>query len=147
MRVGLTAVKGLAEANGKQVAAISNLQALASFGSRALRAPVIDARRGEIYGAVYDAGLKLVREEVVTPLDAFLNALPAGELELIANGFTISAQGRPVVEAPRVLAGAIAAIAARAFASGLARDPAAIDANYVRRSDAELLWRDPVLRA
>ena len=34
VRVGLAAVKGLAEANGKQVVAISNLKALASFGTR-----------------------------------------------------------------------------------------------------------------
>ena len=33
--------------------------------------------------------------------------------------------------------------AALQFAGGLAKDPAEIDANYVRRSDAELLWRDP----
>ena len=55
----------------------------------------------------------------------------------------------PAAELPsrraRALAGAIASIAARRFASGLARDPAQIDANYVRRSDAELLWRDPAL--
>ena len=57
VRVGLTAAKGLAEATGKKVIAISNLQALAWHGTRPLRAPVIDARRGEIYGAVYNAEL------------------------------------------------------------------------------------------
>lgn len=131
VRVGLTAVKGLAEANGKKVVAVSNLQALASFGSRPLRAPVIDARRGEIYGAVYDASLTLVRDEVVMPYDAWLATLPAGDPELISGG-----------SAP--LAGAIARIAARQFELGLAQDPALVDANYVRRSDAELLWREPV---
>lgn len=35
VRVGLTAVMGLAEANRRRVVAVSNLQALASFGSRA----------------------------------------------------------------------------------------------------------------
>jgi hypothetical protein len=40
------------------------------------------------------------------------------------------------------LASAIARIAAGRFAQGLAQDPAEIDANYVRRSDAELMWRD-----
>jgi tRNA threonylcarbamoyladenosine biosynthesis protein TsaB len=46
------------------------------------------------------------------------------------------------VEAGRALAGAIAKIAARRFEAGLAQDAAAIDANYVRRSDAELYWKD-----
>jgi tRNA threonylcarbamoyladenosine biosynthesis protein TsaB len=131
VRVGLTAVKGLAEAHGKQVAAVSNLQALASFGSRPLRAPFIDARRGEIYGAVYDSALQLVQEEVVMPYDAWLATLPAGDPELIRGDRT-------------PLAGAVARIAARRFELGLSQDPADIDANYVRRSDAELLWREPV---
>ena len=54
MRVGLTAVKGLAEATGHKVVAVSNLAALAWFGTRPLRAVVMDARRGEIYGAVHE---------------------------------------------------------------------------------------------
>jgi hypothetical protein len=38
------------------------------------------------------------------------------------------------------MAGAIAQLAIRQAAAGLAQDPAAIEANYVRRSDAELLY-------
>jgi tRNA threonylcarbamoyladenosine biosynthesis protein TsaB len=136
-------VKGLAEANGRKAVAVSNLQALAFFGSRALRATVLDARRGEIYGAVYDAGLRIVEEEAVMPLDVWLASLPAGEIEIVTPGFVLPAQPHPVVQAPRALAGAIGQIAARRFAEDLALDPAQIDANYVRRSDAELLWRDP----
>jgi tRNA threonylcarbamoyladenosine biosynthesis protein TsaB len=131
VRVGLTAAKGLAEATGRQVVAISNLQAVASFGTRALRAPVIDARRGDIFGAVYDADLRLVSPEVVMKLEDFLQTLPAGDVEVIDHP-------------PKRLAGAIARIAAARFQAGLAQDPAEIDANYVRRSDAELMWRDKV---
>ena len=60
VRVGLTAAKGLAEALGKQAFGISNLQALATFGTGELRATVIDARRGEIFGAIYDSRLRSV---------------------------------------------------------------------------------------
>ena len=138
VRIGLTAVKGLAEATGRKVMAVSNLQALASFGTHALRAVVIDARRGEIYGAVYDADLNVVRDEVVMNYEAWLATLPTlgietGEIEIIdARQF----------QTPRALASAIGKIAATRFDSGRAEDPAAIDANYVRRSDAELLWKD-----
>jgi hypothetical protein len=38
------------------------------------------------------------------------------------------------------MAGANAQLAIRRAAAGLAQDPAAIEANYVRRSDAELLF-------
>src|SRR5712692_10509918 len=57
VRVGLTAAKGLAEAHGKRVVPVSNLLALAYGGRGELRAVLVDARRGEIYGAVYDAQL------------------------------------------------------------------------------------------
>jgi tRNA threonylcarbamoyladenosine biosynthesis protein TsaB len=143
VRVGLTAVKGLAEANQRGVVAVSNLEALAWFGSRPLRAPVLDARRGEIYGAVYDASLRIVQDEMVMKIEAWIAGLPQGVLEIVTNGFVLPAQAYPVMQAPRALAGAIAQIAARRFSEGLALDPAQIDANYVRRSDAELLWRDP----
>jgi len=145
VRVGLTAAKGLAEATGRKVVAVSNLQALASCGTHALRATVIDARRGEIYGAVYDSDLRLVREEVVVNFEEWLASLPAGDLEFVTCNFAVEdAGGRPVLQASRALAGAIGRIAALRFAQGLAEDPAAIDANYVRRSDAELFWREPV---
>ena len=130
VRVGLTAAKGLAEATARKVVAVSNLQAIASFGTRTLRAPVIDARRGDIFGAVYDAELRLVSPEVVMKFDDWLRTLPA-DVEVMK-------------DAPKLLAGAIARIAAARFEAGLAQDPAGIDANYVRRSDAELLWRDEV---
>jgi tRNA threonylcarbamoyladenosine biosynthesis protein TsaB len=139
VRVGLTAVKGLAEATGRKVVAVSNLQALASLGTRPLRAPVIDARRGEIYGAVYDASLRIVQDEVVMPYAAWVEGLPVGDVEII--------KGRWAGEtACPTLAGAIARIAATQFTLGLGCDPAEIDANYVRRSDAELLWKDPAAR-
>jgi tRNA threonylcarbamoyladenosine biosynthesis protein TsaB len=47
-----------------------------------------------------------------------------------------------VTEAPRALAAAIARIGAARFERGEACDPAALDANYVRRSDAELFWKE-----
>lgn len=127
VRVGLAAVKGLAEALARQVVAVSNLKAMADFGVLELRAPWIDARRGEIYGAVYNAALELVQEEVVMKRDAWLAALPRG-IEILSE--------------PRPLASAIGKIAAREFDAGHALDPVAIDANYVRRADAEMMWKD-----
>jgi len=144
VRVGLTAVKGLADATGRPVVAVSNLQALAWFGSRALRAPVLDARRGVVYGAVYNAVLDLVQEETVVPLRRWLVGLPAGEVEIITNGFPLNHERvtGPVVQAQRSLAGAIGRIAVARLAASGGQDPAEVDANYIRRSDAELAWMD-----
>jgi tRNA threonylcarbamoyladenosine biosynthesis protein TsaB len=150
VRVGLAAVKGLAEANAKPVVAVSNLQAVSWFGTAPRRAAVLDARRGEIYGAVYDAELRLVQPERLRRFPDWLAQLPEGDLEFVSTDFgpfrtalraSRFLQAR-VTEAPRCLAGAIARIAALRLAAGEAADAAAVDANYVRRSDAELKWRD-----
>ncbi len=82
VRVGLTAVKGLAEATGKRVVAVSNLRALAFFGSAPLRATVIDARRGEVYAAVYNSRLELVMPEAVLKLEDFLATCTAAQVRI-----------------------------------------------------------------
>ncbi|MGB9604552.1 MAG: tRNA (adenosine(37)-N6)-threonylcarbamoyltransferase complex dimerization subunit type 1 TsaB, partial [Bryobacteraceae bacterium] len=88
VRVGLAAAKGLAEATGRPLVAVSNLQAVASFGSAPLRAAVLDARRGEIYGAVYDHKLEVVCPEAVMKFPAWLETLPEGELEFVSPDFS-----------------------------------------------------------
>jgi len=150
VRVGLACVKGLAEALGKPALAVSNLRALAWFGSAPLRATVLDARRGEIYGAVYDAAGALVEPEVVAKFPAWLASLPEGAMEFVSTDFTpfqaalagTRFEGAGIVTAPRAMAGAIARIALSAWRNGETADPAALDANYVRRSDAELFWKE-----
>jgi tRNA threonylcarbamoyladenosine biosynthesis protein TsaB len=145
VRVGLACVKGLAEAMNRPAVAVSNLMALAHFGSTGLRAVVMDARRGEVYGAVYDAELQIVQPESVAPFPRWLRDLPVGITELISPDFTPFRGSFPLdvpVTEQRVLARAVAAIAADRVRTGLAADPAGTDANYVRRSDAELFWRD-----
>ncbi|HUA59107.1 MAG TPA: tRNA (adenosine(37)-N6)-threonylcarbamoyltransferase complex dimerization subunit type 1 TsaB [Verrucomicrobiae bacterium] len=142
VRVGLACVKGLAEAAKKPAVAISNLRALATFGQSKLRAPLIDARRGEVYAAVYDAAGGVVVDEMVVPLEVFLQRLPAGEVEFIGSDFSPFQPAVAGTLAPAALAAAIGRLAHLEFAAGRASDPAALDANYVRRSDAELFWKD-----
>ncbi len=138
VRVGLACVKGLAEACRKPAFGISNLLALSTFGTAPLRAPVIDARRGEIYAAVYDANGHTVQPEVVCKLADWRRSVPAGAEFIVPEGF----DGLEGTTAPRALAAAIAGLAVRRIAEGLDGDPAALDANYVRRSDAELFWKE-----
>jgi tRNA threonylcarbamoyladenosine biosynthesis protein TsaB len=147
VRVGLTAVKGLAEATAKPVVAVSNLRVLAFFGTAPLRATVLDARRGEVYGAVYNDQLEIVAPEVVMKFPAWLATLPKDGFEFLAIDFApfrASVDPNiPVITAPRALASAIGHIAFTEHKHGRASDPAEIDANYVRRSDAELFWTEP----
>ena len=148
VRVCLACVKGLAEAAGKPAVAVSNLAAIASFGTAPLRAALLDARRSEIYAAVYDAAGRLVGPETVAAPARWLEALPEG-VELVSPDFSAFADALAAsrvrdarrTTAPRALAAAIARIACRLWQAGQALDPATLDANYIRRSDAELLWK------
>lgn len=148
VRVCLACVKGLAEAAGKPAVAVSNLAAIASFGNAPLRAAMFDARRGEIYAAVYDAEGRAVRPETVATPARWLEALKE-EVELVSPDFSPFADALAAsrfhdashTTAPPALAAAIARIAWRRWQVGEVSDPAALDANYVRRSDAELLWK------
>ena len=150
VRVGLACVKGLAEAAGRPVAAVSNLEALGTFGAAPLRAVVLDARRGEVYGAVYNQRGDAVQPETVMPFTDWLRSLPEGEIEFVSTDFSPFAaalagtrfERAGIVTAPRALAAAIGRIACVRWRAGRAVDPTAIDANYVRRSDAELFWKE-----
>ncbi len=152
LRVGLAAAKGLAEATGAPVVALSRLRVLASFGTHPLRAPLLDARRGQIYGALYDGDGDLVTPETVEVFSTWLETLPAANVEFLAHDFTpfaaaleaTSFANSPVTLVPRSLAGALATLAAAELTLGRAQDPASIDANYVRRSDAEQMWTGQV---
>lgn len=120
VRVALSAAKGFALALGKPMAAVSNLQALAWFGSGPHRAVAMDARRGDFFTATYDDALETVEAETL------VSALAPGVAYLTP-------------QPEHVLARAIAAITQK---RGTLVDPALTDANYVRHSDAELKWTD-----
>ncbi len=152
VRIGLAAVKGLGEVQGKPVAAVSTLEAVGEFSQHPLRAVVLDARRGEVYAALFDDGGPGIAESVM-PFPSFLAQLGsvagAREFEWVSTDFEPFADAlagtpfatMPVARAPRALASAIGRIAFQRAADGKVPDAALAEANYVRRSDAELLWK------
>jgi tRNA threonylcarbamoyladenosine biosynthesis protein TsaB len=111
---------------------------------------LLDARRGEVYGAVYHASGTAVVPETVMPFTAWLRTLPEGEIEFVSMDFAPFAAaladtrfaGAAVTTAPRALAAAVGRIACERWRAGQTADPASLDANYVRRSDAELFWKE-----
>jgi tRNA threonylcarbamoyladenosine biosynthesis protein TsaB len=154
IRVGMTAIKALAEVNGKRVVAVSNLLAMAEAGQGRLRAPLLDARREQVYAAVYDSDLRPVVAECVISWPEFLGLAGDHEVTFVAHSAEFFEAGGvgplPATAAQRrvqilvePLASAVARVAAQVSGRGEAVPPEAIDANYVRRSDAELKWRDP----
>ncbi|HSU32164.1 MAG TPA: tRNA (adenosine(37)-N6)-threonylcarbamoyltransferase complex dimerization subunit type 1 TsaB [Bryobacteraceae bacterium] len=130
VRVGLGTTKGLAEAMGKPAIGISNLRALASFGKTDRRGILLDARRGEVYAAIYNSRLELVSSETVMKRDEWLAGPGRDATEFVSQN----------ADEPYYLASAVAYCAE--LDRHLWRDPAALDANYVRRSDAEQAWKE-----
>lgn len=164
LRVGLTAAKGWAEVYGKPVAAVSALEAVAiqSHSQASILVPVTDARRGQIYFGLYRRAngstpnqLALDGDECAATPAEFLQALgeragnsaftivtPTPEVVpgVASRNATLHA---PVERVSNVLAPLIGQIGRRHALQGNLFDALSLDANYVRRSDAEAKWRDP----
>jgi tRNA threonylcarbamoyladenosine biosynthesis protein TsaB len=111
---------------------------------------VLDARRGEVYAAVYDAQLNRLEPEIVMKFSEWLHGLTADDYEFITptsapfKSMTAGTRFADMrwTEAPRSVASAVALCAELDAAEGKLADPITADANYVRRSDAELLWKE-----
>lgn len=160
VRVGLTTVKAWAEVYGKPVAAVSRLEGIAAQSTDPADyvAAFVDAQRRQIFGAVYrkDGGdLVGVGEEMVTAPGRFIETvaeLSHGERIAWASpdAALVEAEtawkerekrGETIEQASATLAAIIGRIGLRQLKEGKASDAVGLDANYVRRSDAELFWK------
>jgi tRNA threonylcarbamoyladenosine biosynthesis protein TsaB len=165
VRVGLTTVKAWAEAYGKRIAPISRLEAMAAEAvpGTVWVAAFANAQRGQVFGAVHQRMAKsLVRvgEEMVMVPGNFVET--ASEL---AKNETISwvsmdaecvvaedawkareMRGERIETVSSVRAPMIGKLGLAALAEGRFTDALALDANYVRRSDAEIFWKGSAAR-
>lgn len=160
LRVGLTTVKALAEIYGRGIAAVSRLEAIASeAGGGEWIAAMVNGSRGEVYAGLYrgeEGRVVLQGEESVLPVAEFVEAvrraIPGGgvcwatpdkDLVLGAPWWVereLAGDQLEVVTA--VLAPRIGQIGHLQAQEGKLVDALALDANYIRRSDAERSWND-----
>jgi len=173
VRVGLTTVKAWCEVYRKPVVGISRLEALALCGRPKTRragaarggpadlwAAFYDAQRGQIFGALYrevSRRLKRIGDEMVIAPEAFLELAAREAEEGVIHWVSLDARiitglngwserqrrGDDIQERSPELAGEIGRIAEERAARGEFSDPLELDANYVRRSDAEIFWKGP----
>jgi len=161
LRVGLTTVKAWAEVYGKRVVGVPRLEAIArSRGGNAsgLVAACYDAQRGQIFGALYrcsTAGLATVEGELVISPEEFVSWVGAHAGPVGVNWVSLDPQlitslpgwnkrlacGDAMNQCLPELATEIGRLAEDRARSGLFTDPLQLDANYVRRSDAEIFWK------
>ena len=143
LRVGLSTVKGLCEVLQKPLAVVSMLEALAlTYGRDGDTViSVLDAGRGEVYVGEYEVrgGRAELREQSIVKLDEFVKQLPQLKNRVFSPFSKISAQGKAMVTQTEPLqADAVGRIGLKKLLAGNTVDPATLDANYIRRSDAEL---------
>ncbi|MEZ4782283.1 MAG: tRNA (adenosine(37)-N6)-threonylcarbamoyltransferase complex dimerization subunit type 1 TsaB [Flavobacteriaceae bacterium] len=90
LRIGVSAAKGLCFALGKPLIAISTLEALAHQvkTDEGIIIPMLDARRLEVYSAVFDSSYIRLRETQAQVLneDSFKAFLDEGKVTFIGNG-------------------------------------------------------------
>jgi tRNA threonylcarbamoyladenosine biosynthesis protein TsaB len=160
VRVALTTVKAWAEVYGKRIVAVSRLEALAveASGGTPWVAAFANAQRGQVFGAIYQrngTGLVRMSEEMVIAPGKFVEAaaeLAKGEsiswvsteAECISSEEAWKARGlrgEGVQSVSNVRAPMIGRMGLASLAEGRFTDALALDANYVRRPDAEIFWK------
>ena len=163
LRVGITTVKAWSELYGKPVVGVSRLEVMARTISEQAGyvAASFDAQRGQVFGGLYrvasPGGLALVEQEMVIGPGEFVkwvSELAGGEA---VHWVTLDPQifgglpewieyadrGISLIRCQTGLAAGIAALGEERASQGRLSDALQLDANYVRRSDAEIFWKDP----
>ena len=152
IRIGVAAVKSLAFASARPVAPVSTLTALAAKlagGAEDLVCPLLDAKKEEIYAALFEArdgGLAEIVPQGAYAPDAFFARLPAGRaIAFIGGGLDayrtmLLARVGDAARFPRrscFVAAEVARLGAALIREGRGVDAAALEPIYYRRSQAE----------
>ena len=163
VRVGLTAVKAWAELFGIKVVGVSRLEVMARQVADAsgFVAASFDAQRGQVFGGLYKrevtGGWSLIEEEMVIAPEGFVEWVKQHVAGEAVNWITLdpglfsdlqgwkerAGRGEKMILSSDGLAAGVAELGEERAREGKFTDPLLLDANYVRRSDAEIFWKDP----
>lgn len=163
LRVGLTTVKAWSEVYGKRMAGVSRLEALAVQAEQEQQAsPLVaaffDAQRGQVFGALYrreGAALQRVEDEMVIAPSEFVKwvseraqgqavdwvSMDPERVSAEAAWTERARLGEKIQKSSSVLAPIIGKIGYERAQEGRLVDALTLDADYVRRSDAEIFWK------
>jgi tRNA threonylcarbamoyladenosine biosynthesis protein TsaB len=152
VRIGLTTIKGLAESLARPTIPVTAFEAwVEKFPEQqGILVPVIDARRGEVYGAVFNRNgetAELLSPGIVEKVPELLTSIAHPQACFVGGGAVIYKD--LIVARPgwRVLAGdlflgrAVSRIASRRAEATTFLTAAELRAYYLRRPDAELKWK------
>jgi tRNA A37 threonylcarbamoyladenosine modification protein TsaB len=154
-------VKGWAEIYQKPIAGVSVLLAVAAQSKvkAGAVAPFMDARRGQVFGALYQStggerpSWRLLGEEALLSAEEFLarvrskcgaevSPLVSSTPEALEAGLVAALLPGSQIEAvSKVLAPVVGRLGYEQALSGELQNALNLDANYIRRSDAEVFWK------
>jgi tRNA threonylcarbamoyladenosine biosynthesis protein TsaB len=144
LRIGLAAVKALAEVLEKPIAAVSLLEVSAfTSGAQGKVIAALDAGRGDVYVGEYEIPAvpgQVPREHLLTRSEFLAQA--KGWTVVTADSVLAEAAGAAgwsVSALPPISAAAVARLGWRKLQSGETVTPEQLEANYIRRTDAEML--------
>lgn len=145
LRIGLSTVKALAEVLRVPVVAISVLEAIAfATGKQGMLLSALDAQRNEVFVGEFEVGtdsITTVREALVTG-DDFVSWLSGKSFATYTPDATIETKLREanasVERITRPTAETYARLGLRKYLAGETSAIDELDANYIRRSDAEI---------
>lgn len=143
LRVGLAAIKALAEVLRKPIAAVSLLEAVVRASKTQNDVVVaLDAGRGEVYTAnfhVSGSQMTIGNQQLLT-LAEFLSA-NSGRQIITPDAKVVDfvrEKSLRVIQIDRPRADVVARLGFEKIQAGDVVSPEALDANYIRRSDAEV---------
>ncbi len=149
LRIGMATIKTMAQALSKQIIGVSSLDALGfSFytADDTVVCPIVDARRDEVYNALYSCGNKICKDRALN-IDALLRELRGkkvvfcGDAAILHRDRIESITGENWKIAPQHLilpkASSAAYAALERAEEGLFDDPCTLNPVYLRKSQAE----------
>lgn len=138
LRVGLAAIKALAEVLQKPIAAVSLLEAVAvAANARGNIIAALDAGRGDVYVGEYEVAQKATRVSEHLLSASELASTAAGRVIVTPDEHVATsarAAGLSVEQISRPDSGAIAHLGWQKILTGETLSPEALEANYIRRS-------------
>ena len=144
LRIGLAAVKALAEALNKPIAAVSLLEVCVFISSAEGKImAALDAGRSDVYVGEYEVARPATqaRQEHMVTRSEFLALAKTWKVVTPDSALAeaASAAGLHVTKLSPISAADVARLGWRKIQSGATVTPEQLEANYIRRTDAEML--------
>ncbi len=153
LRVGLSTVKALADATGIPIATVTVLEAVAwTVEQQGHILVALDAGRKQVFVGEFlsDGNVRAPLSEHLMDLSAFAEKLKAHSLPVFTPDANVaeavgpaalSRSDQSITVVPQPMADLYARIGAECVLAGNTVSPAELDANYIRRSDAEIFFK------